>query len=117
MNQIRRTKNGRGVFAGHTICRGETIEVCHMLVSDVGHGADHPFDKWAYEFDGKAAVALGNGSLYNHSYDANATWVCRSRTKTIRIYAIKTVHIGDEITINYSGETEPGIDLGFVVRK
>ena len=118
-HDVRRTSKGRGVFARYTICKGDTIEVCHMIVSDTKHDAPHPFDVWDYEFGGKSAIALGNGSLYNHSYTPNASWVCRQKSQTIRIYAIDTIVIGREILINYVDGYGPeaNIDLGFKVQR
>ena len=70
---------GRGVFARRPIIEGETIECCPALVfpkDDRPHidrtGLyDYYFD-WS---DGGLAVALGYGSLYNHSYSPNAMYL------------------------------------------
>jgi SET domain-containing protein len=111
--EVRRSRKGRGVYATRTIAKGETIEVCHVLL--VGNQPwasrhEHPYQEWAYEFFGKCAIALGCGSLYNHSYTPNADWTCRRRSQTIRLYATRTIQLGEEILINYSGAGGPGQD-------
>jgi SET domain-containing protein len=49
------------------------------------------------------AVALGYGSLYNHSYQPNARYDDESgQTKVFR--AIRDIAPGEEIVVNYNGE-------------
>lgn len=116
---VRRNRKGRAVYAAHKFYPGNTIEVCHVLL--VGNQPwasreEHPYQEWAYEFFGKCAIALGAGSLYNHSYTPNASWTCRKRSQTIRIYALRPIDKDEEILINYSGESAPGNDdIGFKV--
>ncbi|HOB07816.1 MAG TPA: SET domain-containing protein, partial [Methanoculleus sp.] len=83
--------HGRGVFARRDLLAGEVIEVCPVIVLG---GADeqelldktHLFDYY-FEWGELAAVALGYGSLYNHSSHANADHVCDVHRGEIRIYA------------------------------
>lgn len=104
---------GRGVFARRDIAADELIEVCPVIVLG---GADeqrlldrtHLFDyyfAWG-ECPELAAVALGCGSLYNHSYHANADHVCDVAGGEIRIYARRAIRKGEEITINYGGRPD-----------
>jgi hypothetical protein len=51
---------------------------------------------------GKVALALGFGSLYNHSYKPNARYDdAPSQVKEFR--ALRDIKAGEEITINYNG--------------
>lgn len=104
---------GRGVFARRDLVAGELIEVCPVIVLG---GADEQelLDKtrlfnyyfaWG-EHQDLAAVALGYGSLYNHSYHANADHVCDALRGELRIYAHRAVRKGEEITINYGGRPD-----------
>ena len=119
--EVRRNRKGRAVYATRTFVKGETIEVCHVLLVGNQPWASrkkHPYQEWAYEFFGKCAIALGAGSLYNHSYTPNACWTCRKRSQTIRFYATRTIKLGEEILINYSGAEGPGDDdIEFTVLK
>ena len=59
-------------------------------------------------------LALGYGSLYNHSYRPNARYVDLSeRTKLFT--AIRDIAAGEEITVNYNGEPEDQTPVGFDV--
>ena len=99
---------GRGVFARRAIAEGEVIESCPVLVvqaEEVRNGT-----AWTrlgeYCFDwgrGTVALALGYGSLYNHSYEPNARYEdIGGRTKLF--VAIRDIETGEEITVNYNGE-------------
>ena len=48
------------------------------------------------------AIALGYGSLYNHSYSANATYEKHFDDKLITFKAIADIRRGEEITVNYN---------------
>lgn len=92
---------GRGVYAAEAIEKGEVIEVCHLIVlnfDEVG-----PFlEGYVFDFNPKhAALALGNGSLYNHSNRPNAKAFLDTRKKLLHFQALKPIKIGEEITINY----------------
>ena len=98
---------GRGVFARRDLAAGEVIETCPVIVLG---GADeqehldktHLFDYY-FAWGEHAAVALGYGSLYNHSYHANADHVCDHLHGAIRISAHRPISKDEEITINYGG--------------
>src|SRR5215216_1019777 len=78
--EIRNTRGkGRGVFARRAIKKGEEIERVPVLVmpaKDVKHGPDYTtLGTYCFHWErGKVAVALGYGSLYNHSYRPNARY-------------------------------------------
>src|SRR5208337_3673198 len=97
---------GRGVFARRLIHDGEVIE--RVLVLPVGETrtASGPTRMSGYCFEwgrGTVAVALGYGSLYNHSYQPNARYDDESgQTKVFR--AIRDIAPGEEIVVNYNGE-------------
>jgi hypothetical protein len=70
---------GRDVFARRLICDGQTIERVPVLVLPIAESrtASGPTPMSGYCFDrgrGTVAVALGYGSLYNHSYRPNARY-------------------------------------------
>ena len=60
------------------------------------------------------ALALGYGSIYNHSYAPNARYDdIAQRTK---IYsAIQDIQPGEEITINYNGDPDDDSPMEFNV--
>lgn len=99
-------KAGRGVFAARSIKQGDIIEKCPVLVFP---RKDYLLVKKTelrnyYFMWGKStsAVCFGYGSIYNHSYEPNATYEKRIREKTIKFIAIKNIKEGEEITVNYN---------------
>ncbi len=97
---------GRGVFAGRAFRTGEEIEVCPVLVLSPGVQEEsldvlvHYVFKWGENGD-RLAVALGYGSLYNHSADANATFSWRLLRGEIVFRAIRPIAAGEQILIDY----------------
>jgi len=100
---------GRGVFTYEPIEEGVLIEVCPAIVlpeADLPvihrtHLHDYYF-LWGQE-EKQCAIALGFGSLYNHSYEPNAEYVFDYEQQTIDIYSLKPIEAGEEIFINYNG--------------
>jgi hypothetical protein len=117
---IRTNTKGRAVYARRDIRRGEIIEICPAII--VGHDPRvsvdvAPYKEWAYHFDGKAAIALGYGSLYNHALHPNASWRLRkvAGQRFIVIYARKKIATGQEICIHYCDTPGKPCDLAFEV--
>ena len=48
-----------------------------------------------------SALALGHGSLYNHSDESNAFVEMEDSTNLLYFYALKKIKAGEEITIDY----------------
>ncbi len=107
---IKNTKNkGRGVFANRDFKIGETIEICPVIVissSGVDQLGKSILDEYFFLWESKedAAIALGYGSLYNHSLNNNAIFEKDLINKTLIIKSINDIKKGDEIFINYFGD-------------
>jgi uncharacterized protein len=96
---------GKGVFAKEPIAKGEVIENCPVIEVSLGDPANNDegtLVNYFFYFGNVLALALGFGSLYNHSYDPNATYKPNLEDKTIDYTAIKDIDIGEEITVNYN---------------
>jgi len=99
---------GRGVFAKEDIKKNELIEICPVILapkSDYSNLAQSLFTTYFFYFGRKKdqmAIALGFGSIYNHSYTPNAKYKINVKDKTIRFSAIENIKKGEEITFNYS---------------
>ena len=117
--EIRETRNGRGVIATKNYRVGELIEESHVIVlnkSDTKKIDDTVLYDYYYSWGEKgdlAAIALGNGSLYNHSYKPNAKYVKRLDAKRINFIAIKPIQKGDEFLVNYNGDPYSKVPLWF----
>jgi uncharacterized protein len=114
---------GRGVFAARWFRAGEVIEVCPVIALssddaaklDDTHLYNYYFG-WGAENKG-AAIALGFGSLYNHSYAPNAAYRKSEADSTISIIAVKPIAPEDEILIKYNyGSAEDCGPLWFDVK-
>lgn len=101
-----------GVFALSPIKPGNIIEECPiLLVSDDDIALEHYWFSWRNTPIEQTAIALGYGSLYNHSQDPNAVAEQDYRRKIIAIVALKPILPGEEIFISYGKNwlTEHGI--------
>lgn len=99
---------GRGMFATAAIAKNHIIEICPVLET-----REEDYEKlkatrlrdyyfiWNSE-PKKVALCLGYGSLYNHSYEPNATYKKDIHSGTITFMAIKDIQAGEEITVNYN---------------
>ena len=115
--EVKRIKGkGRGVFARRSIRKGEEIERVPVLVysveeSEAGTILPHYCFAWG---KGTVALALGYGSLYNHSYRPNARYDdVGPRTKTFT--ALRDIAAGEEITVNYNGNPRSRAKVWFEV--
>ena len=120
--QIKATTGmGNGVFATKSYESGDTIEICPIIILDTSHRKIidktklyNYYFSWGKTSD-EAAIALGYGSLYNHSYKANAHYIKVLDQDTIRIIALQSIKSGEEIKVNYNGDPASTKDLWFSV--
>ena len=104
--------SGRGVRARVAVSVGEIIEPCFVVVVPEHQVTDLDrtllYDYYFGWDNGAAALALGYGSLYNHSATPNADYVKDFDAGVVRIVATRAIAAGDEITVDYSrGGTNP----------
>lgn len=116
--EVRRAHGkGRGVFARAFIPEGTVIERAPVLVIPAVEIDENPYDtiitRYCFQWGHKTvAVALGYGSLYNHSYQPNAYYRDR-RNRVKEFIALRDIEPGEEITINYNGSPHDLADVGF----
>lgn len=119
--EIKKTKNkGRGVFALTSFTIDSLIEQCYVIVcpsKDKKSVLNTKFKNYVFDWGGGCvALALGYGSLYNHSYSPNAYYEIDKNEKVINFYSLKHIWKGDEVTINYNGEVDNENGLWFDVK-
>jgi len=98
-------KMGRGIFAERDINEGDIVEVSPCLVFNKK-------DEWTiqetelkmYVFSderGGSVLALGIGSLFNHSKRPNVTYFYNNNTNTVVFTATRKISKGTQLFINY----------------
>ncbi len=110
-----------GVFATRDYQKGDTVEECRIIeISPKDRKIIDKTDLYNYYFSwgknlDKAAIALGNGSLYNHSYKPNAKYIKDFDNNKLLFLAHTDIQNGDEIRVNYNEDPSSLIPLWFSV--
>ncbi len=109
---------GRGVFTSDSIPKGGLIEICPTIIlSKEDTQGIHKTLLHDYYFlwnnDGQSAIALGYGSLYNHSETPNAIFELVYGDDEIHFIAQRDIEAGEEITINYLEIRDGKFELWF----
>lgn len=111
--------HGLGVFTGAAIPAGSIIEICPILYlprEEVPILQGTIINDYYFEWDEDleaGAIALGYGSIYNHSFSPNAYYDVAMQDRTLYISAYKDIEAGEEITINYNGDPQDQAALWF----
>jgi len=97
---------GRGVFASRQIEAHAVIEISPVLLFSPAeyqeHGRHTILDHYTFKWrDGKMALALGLGSLFNHSANPNVSYTIDPLTDSIRYTTTRIVNSGEELCIFY----------------
>ena len=108
-------KKGRGVFAKKNIAKEETIDVAHILLisnNDWDLIEDTVLSNYSFEWDDpkcigeyESAISLSVSQLINHSYDPYVKYVYDYKNKCIEYITLRDISKGEEITVNYNGES------------
>lgn len=106
MVKIKKTrKYGRGIFASEDIKKGQAVEVSPLLVfkskKDLKRLMKTDLCRYLYDFKGKQALALGIGSLFNHSSSANVDWKVLHKEEKILFWASENIKKGQQLFIDY----------------
>ena len=51
-----------------------------------------------------SALALGYGSLYNHSYTPNVRYIVDYELETLSVIALRPIEPNEELCFNYNGD-------------
>ena len=108
--------SGRGVFAGENIRKGEIIEVAPILILEFTDFIDTKWNllfEYFFWMDDFVVLALGYGSMYNHSKDPNCEYKINKEYKIITFTAIKDISKDEEIVFNYKGSNSEKSPLWF----
>lgn len=104
--------HGRGVFCAEAIAAGTLFELCPVLLLPKAElpqlNAQFLYDYYFLwnEAQDQPAIVLGLGSLYNHSYRANARYDLDLLDRSVEFSAVRDIPAGTEICVNYNGEPD-----------
>lgn len=119
---IKNTEKGRGIFTDSPIKAGEEIEICPVIVCpEQDRKLIDQTELYNYYFlwgdnHELTALALGYGSLYNHSYTPNVIYECYYEEQYIKFIALQDILPHSELTINYNYDADNQDKLWFEVR-
>ncbi len=113
------TKMGRGVFTNETIATQTLVEESSVIVMDGRERKlldqtllhDYIFE-WG-EDKSQCCIALGYGSIYNHSYQSNCEYEMDYEKQMIRIISTQQIEAGKELFINYNGDWDDTTSVWF----
>ena len=116
--KVKKSKiHNKGVFAKKNIRKNEVIEICNLIIlNQKDTEIINKTSLYNYYFswnDKGSGIALGNGSLYNHSYEPNAKYVKDFSTNIIIFIALKPIRTGKEILVNYNGDPKKNSKVWF----
>jgi SET domain-containing protein len=99
-------KHRYGMYCTEPIDEESVIEICPVLLltSTEAKTIDRSHTLYSYYFEwtrGRIAIALGYGSLYNHSKDPNAYFDPDYKNQLILFKAHRHIAPGEEILVDY----------------
>lgn len=113
---------GRGVFANVHIRKGEIIEQCPVIeipdhdASQVNKSILNTYIYYLGKNKDQLVIALGFGSIYNHTHQPNAKYKKMLSKARIDFVSIQEIFKDEEITVNYNqGNQKDKSPLWFTV--
>lgn len=96
---------GRGLFATKDLRKGELVETSPVVILDKQssrriYGTNLASYVFAWGRD-KVAIALGMGSLFNHSAEPNVDWGPKLKKNIITFKANRAIKKGEQLFIDY----------------
>ncbi len=106
---------GKGVFAKKNIAKGVIIDIAHIILiskKDWDLIEDTILSNYSFEWDDpncigeyESAISLSISQFINHSYNPNVKYRYNYKNKAIEYITIRDISKGEEITVNYNGES------------
>ncbi|KAG0303332.1 hypothetical protein BGZ98_006786 [Dissophora globulifera] len=96
---------GRGVITAVAIPTRTVIDISPILLFPSEeyslHGQHTQLDHYTYRWQGGMALALGLGSMFNHSNKPNVGFQRDFNNKVIRYTTLREIEAGEELCISY----------------
>lgn len=115
--------SGRGIFARTKIHKGVIIEESPVIVVPKIEIANldqtqlfNYYFAWGEDYK-SGAIALGYGSLINHSYQPNAKYIKLLNQNLVHFVALRDINQDEEVLVNYNGHPGDRTPLWFDIKK
>jgi SET domain-containing protein len=111
---VRANDKGRGLYARASFRKGELVTRDHALVFPDGDGGP-TIHRYTFEWNEPfvSALALGPGSLMNHSVTPNVVARGDFAGRRLTFRTLRAVKRGEELLINYNGEPDDATPITF----
>ena len=108
------------MYCTEDIQADSVIEICPIIVIPADQAREiirsHVLYEYYFEWRKETiAIALGYGSLYNHSPEPNATFDADYENQYIIIKSLKMIPAGEEVLVDYHAGS-PGEAVWFEIR-
>lgn len=93
------------MFTTRPIAAGEVVEIAPVIVvpGDERKLVHHTLlNDYVFGWGDTIAVALGYGSIYNHSWQANLAYRKCLDEQLLEFVALRDITVGEELTTNYT---------------
>lgn len=115
--------HGRGVFTSSDLVEGSLLEICPVIVipeadlETLHKTVLHDYYYYWGTDEKEGCIVLGFGSIYNHSSTPNAECVPDYENKSFNYFTLRAIEEGEEITVNYNGDSGTQTVLWFDEKK
>jgi hypothetical protein len=91
---------GRGVYTKKAQKKGSVVEVCPLILRDVG--GDTSFADYVFGYDEEhESIPLGYCALYNHNQDPNVEADTDANSNTVVMKALRDIAPGEQLFMKY----------------
>ena len=102
-------KKGWGVFTNKALEKGVIVEVSPVIVMSAAERLlldKSTFYNYIFEWEhGKCCMAMGYVPIYNHSSPSNCEYFQVYEEGTIFVKTVSKIKVGEELCINYNGDS------------
>ena len=107
------------MFTEENLTIGTIIEIAPVIVmskKDRRHLDKTLLHDYIFEWGQNkehCCMALGSIPIYNHSYSSNCEYIMDYQANNIIIKTVKDIAVGEELTINYNGDSNDKTEVWF----